>query len=41
VTGGDLKEGMDVIVSVQGGAQAGSSSSSSSGAQPPRGPRMF
>ncbi|NLI28558.1 MAG: efflux RND transporter periplasmic adaptor subunit [Nitrospiraceae bacterium] len=41
VTGGDLKEGMDVIVSVQGGAQAGSSSSSSPGAQPPRGPRMF
>jgi len=41
VTGGDLKEGMDVFVSVQGGAQAGSSSSSSSGAQPPRGPRMF
>jgi len=40
VTGGDLKEGMDVIVSVQGGAQTGSSSSSP-GAQPPRGPRMF
>lgn len=41
VTGGDLKEGMDVIVSVQGGAQTGASSSSSPGAQPPRGPRMF
>ncbi|HMK43329.1 MAG TPA: efflux RND transporter periplasmic adaptor subunit [Dissulfurispiraceae bacterium] len=40
VVGGDLQEGAEVIVAVQGEGQ-GSSGQSSSGAQQQRGPRMF
>lgn len=41
VTDGDLKDGMSVIVAVQGGQQGNAGQSGAGSPQPPRGPRMF
>lgn len=41
VTDGDLKDGMDVIVAVQGGQQGNTGQTGSGTQQAPRGPRMF